>query len=288
MSNHLIIGISGQIGYALFSILKENHTVYGTYNSYSGDLFDDYATQLDISDNDAVARLINYCQPDVIWLPGAITNVDFCENNEDLSYQVNVAGVQHVANAIKDKPCSLVFFSSDYIFDGYSGPYKEIDVPNPQNIYGQHKLLAENIVKEIPSLIIRTSWVYGLDLSKKNFVYRLVQNLSEGKKANIRPDSSCPTYASDLAQCAIAMVEGGHNGIINICGPKAVDKYSWAVEIAESFGLDVSLIEKDLSSSPIKRPQYGGLDISKLQQIVSTPMRSFSDCVEEMKKNVSH
>jgi len=288
MQTHLIIGISGQVGYALFSVLKGQNKVYGTYCNYSGDLFDNYAEPLDISNAEEVERIINTYHPDVIWLPGAITNVDFCEKNEDLSYQVNVLGVQNVVNSIKGKNCLLVFFSSDYIFDGFAGPYKEIDEPNPQNIYGKHKLLAENVVRSVWSLVIRTSWVYGPDLSGKNFVHRLVHNLSEGRKAAIRPDSSCPTYSIDLAQCAIDVVNNGYSGIINICGPRAMDKYNWAVEIAESFGLDTDLIERDLSASDIKRPQYGGLNISKLKQITSIQMRSFSNCVEEIKNHVGY
>src|SRR5258706_3771678 len=160
MSRSLIIGASGQVGWHLTNILTElNHEFTATHynSSIENSIF------LNICNKEDVFRWIETINPSVIYFPAAITNVDYCEQNPEKSYEINVLGVENIVEATRYLEAQLVFFSTDYIFDGRNGPYSEEDIPAPLCVYGRQKLIAENIIamKLTNYIIIRTTVVYG-------------------------------------------------------------------------------------------------------------------------------
>ena len=139
-----IIGASGMIGEALHKIYSRKE-----YDIVGGDkeVLENDCMFVDITERDSVRRLISQVKPDIVTLTAALSHVDYCEEFPQESEKVNVDGVQNVLDAIDKEKVSIVYFSSDYIFDGLNGPYAEIDEPNPLCVYGRHKLIAEKLVQ---------------------------------------------------------------------------------------------------------------------------------------------
>lgn len=274
MSISLIIGASGLVGNHLKQALeKHGETVVGTSVDDSSNNF----ILLDIQSGPAVDQLVQRIRPTVVYVAAALTNVDYCEQHPDESYAVNVLGIRHVVQAARRVGALVVFFSSDYIFDGTSGPYSEDDPPRPLSIYGQHKILGELLVSQQATrfIIIRTTVVFGTEHEGKNFIYRLHQTLTSKQTLLVPVDQvGTPTYAPNMAAIVIALVAKGAKGVYNIVGPTVVDRFVFAREAAAVFGLDATLIRpvKTIElGQAAKRPLKGGLRIKKVSSIVDIP-----------------
>lgn len=298
---HLILGASGQIGEELSKTLSKEDIV-GTYHSKEPKYISIPTFRLDITDYKAVVSAVQSHKPDVVWLPAAVTHVDKCERDNS-AFETNVCGPWNVVQACNqfNKP-TIVFFSTDYLFDGKSGPYDEAAISNPLNGYGFQKLRAEHLLGTMYShfIIIRTCWVYGPESQGKNFVERLVNNLREGKTATIRPEFSCPTYAPDLAKAAFDVLKAfkgkhyktGLRQVINIAGPDLVSKDEWARDIARKFDCDPELIVTSHVMSHellnvATRPTLGGLKTDRLKKVIGRQLRNYNECLEEMNVQLS-
>ena len=184
---HLVIGASGLIGSYLCKDLmarneaKNNLHVVGTYcfNKKEGNF---PFVKMDLTDKEGTENLIRAIKPDYIWLCSSFTDVNGCEEDPEKSFEVNVNGPVNVANIAKEIDAKLIFFSSDYIFGG-KGYALPDSIPNPMNVYGKHKLLAEHYISTICNKwqIIRTSCVFGVHPDNKNFAARLLQAAKDGE-----------------------------------------------------------------------------------------------------------
>lgn len=305
---HLIIGASGQIGEQLSQkLLRSREEVIGTY--FSTSLFGTNNSQgftsqipagknfiLDIRKANDVKRLIDDVKPQFVYLPAAATNVDYCQQNPQISQEVNVGGVKNVVDALKtfSQPPLLVFFSTDYLFDGISGPYLETDLPNPICEYGRQKLMAEHYIGTHSErfLIIRTNWVFGNETQGKNFVQRLVQNLRDGNTAQIPADEfGTPTSAQDLVSLTLHLAPEVlyRSCLVNIAGSDFVSKYEFARQAAIIFELDpalISPIESFQLSRPAPRPLRGGLVVDKISDMVRKPI-GYLEALARMKHSAT-
>jgi dTDP-4-dehydrorhamnose reductase len=211
-----------------------------------------------------VKQVVAHAEPEVIINCAAITNVDACETERELAWKVNVGGVENIVEAARRTDATIVHISSDYIFDGKSGPYSEDDRPEPLSYYGKSKLAGENVlrVSGLKYLIARTMVLYGYAPGvKPNFVLWLIQSLEKKTPVRIVDDQyGNPTLADDLAYGLIRGMELGRTGIYNIAGREIVNRFEFAQRIARVFGLDESLI------SPIKTAQ--------LRQPAHRPLKS--------------
>lgn len=277
---HLVVGQSGQVGEHLFNSIRASGTwILGTYSSCPVD----GACPLDIRDRSQIELLLKSAKPSVVYLPASITNVDYCEANPEESYKTNVDGIYNVLEVANKVGAKLVYFSSDYIFDGKSGPYEEDDITNPICVYGRHKLLAERYItfESDNYLIIRTTGVYGWEKQGKNFVYRLINTLKEGKTIRVPTDQiSTPTYAPNLAQVVVELVEKGKSGVYNVAGTQRCSRYEFACEVARIYDLDTSLIypvsTKELNQSA-PRPLEAGLIVDKAREQVDTRLVGYEE-----------
>lgn len=259
----LVIGASGLVGGHLLRILNDRGArVEGTYRGHSAPGL----SPLNICDAEAVRACIELTQPEVIYLPASLTNVDYCELHPDESFAVNVQGVRNVIASVGG--ARIVYFSSDYVFAGDAGPYCETDSVHPLNVYGKHKVLAEQALPE-NALIIRTTVAYGWELEGKNFVYRLQKVLGEGNELRVPVDQlGNPTYAPNLALATVVLAEKGARGIQNVAGPKRVSRYEFALEVARVLGLNSSLIRPVTTSGlhqSALRPLNAGMISDKAQ-----------------------
>lgn len=281
----LIIGASGCLGGILYQDFKKLGPVVGTYCGHAwGDL-----VHLDVTDATEVRRVLTESRPNVVLHCGALTHVDGCEEKPDVSQRINVEGTRNVVEAIRNTGVKYVFFSSDYVFDGKAGPYREEDATNPIQVYGRHKLDAERIIKNrlTKYLILRVHGVFGWERQGKNFVQRLIENLRAGKNATIPNDQfGSPTYAPNLSEALQELVRKDMRGIYHLTGTTVLDRYAFSCLIAKVFELDEKLIIPKTTAElnqKAPRPLKSGLLVEKAKRELKTRLWSTEEALRHMK-----
>ena len=269
MKRVLICGSNGLLGQRL-SLLLSNNTTYEVLNTSRerSFVFDDRLydyTQLDITQKGDVKSLVTSFQPSVIINAAAATNVDWCETHREEAWNINVVGVENLVEASRKVGAKLIHVSTDYVFDGKSGPYAEDAQPNPISYYGKAKLASENVTRAggIPYAIVRTIVLYGSGIQvKNNFALWVVNSLRSGQHIRCVDDQiSNPTHVSDLAHAMLKIFELERTGLYHVCGGETISRYDFAVKAAVVFGLDRSLVERIKSSQlaqPAPRPMVTG------------------------------
>ncbi len=277
MKRILICGSNGLLGQRLALMLSTQtefevlNTSYHRSFVFDPQLFD--YTQLDITKKSDAKSLISSFHPDVIFNAAATTNVDWCESHRDQAWKVNVVGVENLLEATRKVGARLIHVSTDYVFDGKHGPYKEDDAPNPISYYGKTKLAGENAIRisGVPSAIVRTIVVYGNMIGKRgNFALWVIGNLRSGQPIRCAVDQvSSPTYVGDLASGLIRIFELDRDGIYHICGAEQMSRYDFARKIADIFSLDGSLIQPVRTAElkqPAPRPLVTGFVTTKAEE----------------------
>ncbi|MEK7850587.1 MAG: sugar nucleotide-binding protein, partial [Deltaproteobacteria bacterium] len=171
----------------------------------------------------------------------------------------------------------MVYISTDYVFDGENGPYREDDAPNPLGYYAWTKLEGEGITAFTPhNLIIRTTGVYSADPDSLNFVMQVIKRLGAGESMRVPSDQyGNPTLADNLAEGIMALLTLVKTGIYNVAGSDFMDRYSFALLIADVFGLDktlVSPIDTRSLGQKAKRPLRAGLVVEKIEKETGVKM----------------
>jgi len=239
----VVIGASGQVGGLLLQRCRNNGwECLGTAFQHGSEGL----LTLDIRDAHAVAGCLRDATPDVVFLPAALTFVDYCETHPDECLAINVEGPANVARALLAQGGRLVFYSTDHVFGAREAAYAEDEPAAPLSVYAKSKAAAEERVRTLlpdGHLILRTSWVFGPEKQRKNFVYRAVRTLRVGQELLAPRDQfGQPTYSVDLADTAVAMAERGLRGTFHAVGPAQVTRLQFAQLIARVFGLDGKLI----------------------------------------------
>ncbi len=164
----------------------------------------------------------------------------------------------------------MTFLSTDYVFDGSSGPYGELDTTNPINVYGAHKLEAEAAVlgTDQRNLVVRSCQVFGNDPRRRNFVIAVVDRLRNGEQVEAAGDLfGTPTYAPDLARAVIDLTLRGAAGVWHAAGESFLSRYELATRVAVAFDCDggmIAEVQTDRMSDPVNRPRRAGLRNDRL------------------------
>ncbi len=240
----LITGANGMLGRALVEKLGERYAVKGI-------TIDD----ADITDLDAIAKVITKIKPALVIHAAAYTKVDECESNISLAYRVNAIGTRNVAIACQGIDASMVYISTDYIFDGTKdSPYVEFDPANPLSIYGNSKLAGEVFVQQVLSrfYIIRTAWLYGE--GGANFVDTIINKAKTEKQLKVVDDQrGSPTYTKDLADKIGEVISREGYGIYHITNSGSCSWFEFAKKIVEiSLKKNRSYMTYKTSIVPIK------------------------------------
>lgn len=286
MKKALIIGASGLVGSYLLRKARDAYETIGTFHNCPASGL----IKLDVTDNISVKKTISEFDPDFVFFLGAMANVDLCEQEKGLCRLVNVEGVKNVAFAVKECGSKLIFYSTDYVFDGKSGPYKEDSRESPVSVYGKSKLMAEEIIKSSLKdfLIIRTSCVFGWHAQEKNFILTLIKKIKNREVINAAVDQiTTPTYARDLADVSLKLAGADKNGIYNAAGSSFISRYDLALAAADIFCLDKGLIravKTEELSQKAKRPLNGGLDVSKIEKELGIIMPTAQSGLLRMKE----
>ena len=282
----LVIGASGQVGAALAARLRaRGHTVVGTH----GRVPQADTKPLDLTDTDATARLIDEIAPDWVFCPAGLTFVDYCEERPDEAFRVNRDAPASAARAAAARGAGFVYYSTEYVFDGTAGPYAEDDAVGPVSVYGASKLEGERgVMGANPrALVLRTTVVYGPEPQGKNAVYQLLRRLRAGERMRVPADQvTSPTYNVDLAAATVELVERGAGGIFHVAGETVVDRYAFARQACEVFGLDASLIEPVTTAALAQRaarPLQAGLRVDRVRAVIATPLRGPAQALPAMR-----
>ncbi len=289
----LITGASGLYGSKLAQIaLSKNFEVYSS-DIQSLSIYGNYV-KLDISGKEQVDEAFKTIKPDVVIHAATLTDVDKCELNKELAWKVNVEGTKNIVEASKTTGSFLIYISTDYVFGGETGRYKETDSPNPINYYGVTKLKAEEIVKtQKEYFIARPSVMYGSTpaAGKVNFALWIIESLRKGERVKIITDQwNTPTLNTNLAEMTLEVVERKLTGIYHLCGATRVSRFEFAEKIADVFSLDKSLIDKVLSSQftmPAKRPMDSSLDTLKAKQTLQHKPLEMDVALNQLKFELS-
>lgn len=207
MKKILVTGCNGQLGRAIRKEYAASDVEFINTDVVAGNGI----VSLDITNIDAVMEMVKDTKPDIIINCAAHTNVDKCEEQQDLAYKINAIGPRNLSIASSEIGAKMIHISTDYVFEGNgTRPYTEFDAPNPVSAYGKTKLEGENFVKEFAKkhFILRTAWLYG---DGKNFVKTMLALAENHDELNVVCDQvGTPTSAVELAKM-IHYLEGTEN-----------------------------------------------------------------------------
>jgi dTDP-4-dehydrorhamnose reductase len=252
-----IFGATGLLGRALM-------------REWQGDKLNGLGSRdVDIRSEEQVRASILH-SPDWVILAAAYTDVDGCETNPELAFDVNCRGAVNVVRAAAQVNARVIFLSTDYVFDGAKNRPYEIDDPlAPQSVYGQTKAAAEvDIRKILPEVcILRTSWVFGV--GGKCFPETILTLAKTRKELDVVNDQrGCPTYTIDLARIIIQLCRKGANGTVHATNSGECTWFDFAREIVNSAGLKTQVrpSTSDQFARPARRPAYSVLSPASLQR----------------------
>jgi dTDP-4-dehydrorhamnose reductase len=271
----LITGSNGLLGQKLVHYCTKNNidflaTSFGS--NRNSKIKDGEYRSLDITKSNEVKDVLTNYKPTHIINTAALTNVDKCEEDIEGCHTINVEGVANLLRYAQIQNCHLQQISTDFIFDGVDGNYSEESEPNPLSEYGNSKWLAEQKIfssgyKNFS--IVRTSVVYGVgeNLSKSNIVLWAVDELKKGKPLKIVDDQfRAPTFAEDLANGCMSIIELNKKGVFNLTGPSTFSMFEFVVQIAEYLKApknSVKPITSEILNQKAPRPKKSGLDLRK-------------------------
>lgn len=258
----LVTGTQGFLGYYLVQLLlstKDDVIATGKGENHLPFLGQPhfFYHPMDFTDPFAVHDVFEKTQPNVVIHAGAMANVDACEQNQWQAYVTNVAGTLNLLANAEECKAHFIFISTDFVFDGESGPYDETSEANPVNFYGKTKFEAEDAVKEYPFnwAIVRTVLIYGNNpTGRDNILTAVKKKLSIGETYSAVDDIvRTPTYVGDLAKGIAAIIEKSKTGIYHLSGKDVLTPYQMACNAARYLQLDVSLIKK-VNAADLKLP----------------------------------
>jgi dTDP-4-dehydrorhamnose reductase len=313
MQRILITGTNGLLGQKLVYLLLErnltNAKQYQIIATSKGEnrLVNKKGYQyfeLDITNEFEVDKVFSQTKPHVVINTAAMTNVDQCEKERKACDLINVDAInfqikalEKLQHAEKNYRPHFIHLSTDFVFDGETGPYSENDKPNPVSYYGMSKYKAETLVQEcaLNWSIVRTIIVYGVvdNMSRSNLVLWAKSALQKGEKINVINDQfRAPTLAEDLAEGCMLIADKKANGIYNISGRDTYSILDLVYQVADFWQLDKSLIQVVSSSTlnqPAKRPPRTGFILDKAINNLGYKPKSFREglnIIDKQLKNI--
>lgn len=230
--------------------------------------------QLDVCDTEQIHEVFKNFSPEYLINCAAVTGVDDCEIHREICWRVNADAVGNLARICYHQGIRLLQISTDFVFDGREGPYREHDRPHPVNFYGKSKLAGENATRAAGGgkwTIVRTNVLYGTAVKTKrlDFVQWVIDHLSRKEPIHVFTDQwRTPSYTYDLVKGILQLVHFQKAGVYNLSGREFISMYEFAQSIAQVFDLDHTLILPTVQhATPQKapRPGYTGLVILKAE-----------------------
>lgn len=276
MPKFLLIGQNGTLGTAFKQLLPSEDTAAPERD------------RLDITNQEQVQNFFTEHQPEVVINCSAYTNVDGAESDFSTAYQINAEAVGYLSAACNQIKARLIHFSTGMVFGGTNPTgYNESDTPNPINKYGESKLAGEKIIQNTAQkyYIVRTEWLYGKPVSetaKKSFVEIMLDLGQTGKVKAVNDETGKPTWAKDLAQAVIDLIDSKReNGLYHLTNEGVASREDWTKEIYVQKGMSVEIesVPGSTFPRPAKRPEFELLNNTKLPKL-----RSWQEALAEYLK----
>lgn len=269
MMKYAIIGANGQLGTDLVNVLsKQGHDVIElTHQDISIEQFDN------------VRRVLTTIQPDVILNTAAYHNVPLCEEHPKIAFAVNALGALHVAKIAGEIGAAVVYYSTDYVFDGAKyAPYHETDSPNPLNIYAATKLSGEFLTLNYhqKSYVIRISGIYGrvpCRAKGENFVMKMIRLAKEKPEVRVVSDEVLtPTPTYEIALKTVLILNSEQYGLYHLTCEGSCSWHEFAQEIFSVLKIQTPLYEASVQDfpSPVRRPFYSVLENKKFNALAGS------------------
>ncbi|MDZ4858106.1 MAG: dTDP-4-dehydrorhamnose reductase [Candidatus Hydrogenedentes bacterium] len=273
----LILGAGGQLGRDLLRIFRADYHVVALTHA-----------QLNIVEGESVQLAVRDARPDLVLNAAAYTDVEKAEDNERTAFHVNANGAQRIAEASAALEVPVVYFSTDFVFDGTKDkPYGPTDTANPTSVYAKSKLRGEENTRwhNPQSFVIRTAWLYGP--GGNNFVEKIVS--AAGSRPSLRvvdDEFGSPTYTRDLAEAAHALVQTRAYGIYHAVNEGSCSRFEFAQAIVKEAGLSTPVEPCPASEYPMKaaRPRYSVLSNAKLESACGMVMPHWRDALARYMK----
>lgn len=270
----LITGSSSLLGYGLIKKVPLGFQIFLTHHKNPLRFGNLKSFPLEITNKKETNKLISKLKPGVIIHAAAISDVDWCQKNQEEAWQINVSGTENVARASDKIGSKLVFISSNAVFDGKKPPYNEKSKTNSINFYGYTKIEGEKILTNLlsPYLIVRLITMFGWQPkgARENPVTWELNQLSAGKTLYMVNDRFLtPLYNISAATAIWKLIQNKKTGIYHVAGADRVSRYNWAKLTAEIFGFDSNRIipvKSDFFKSLTERPWDTSFETKKLQE----------------------
>ena len=284
-----MIGGSGLLGQHLMrEASTRGYRAHGTFSSEPVS----HLIPLDVKDLRAIRDILSRVRPAVVVVAAAMTSVDGCESHPDLAERVNSVAPGEIANATRKLGARLVHFSTDYVFDGRSGPADETTPPSPINVYGRTKLEGErNVLAAAPdALVIRTCANFGWNRvrAKENSVTWILNGLRAGKALPLFTDQRVsPSYVPHVARVAFDLLEKGESGIYHAASRGCLTRFEVGEAVCRAFALRTSLLrESTLAEAGLvaPRPQTSCLVSRRLERFPHIPQPTLHEALEDMRR----
>ena len=298
MKKIVITGSNGLLGQTLVNLLLKDQNEYQVFGISRGENRsgrNDFSYHsIDITQFDQLKNCLVSIKPDFVINTAAMTNVDACEDSKDECTRLNVEAVNYLCKISNELNIHLIHISTDFIFDGLKGYYKETDIANPLSFYGASKLKSEIILQDsdIQYTILRTILVYGKvnNLGRNNIVLWVKEMLENKKEITIVDDQfRMPTYVEDLAMACKIVIDKKATGTFNISSNKLLSVFEIAKQIAKVFHLNEDLI-KPISTSTLNQkapsPAKTGFDLTKTNSQLNFFPKSFKEDLERFKQSI--
>lgn len=287
MKKILVTGCNGQLGRAIRKEYAASDVEFINTDVVEG------VVSLDITDVDAVLKLVRAEKPDVIINCAAHTNVDKCEEQWDLAYKINAIGPRNLSIAATEADAKMIHVSTDYVFEGNgTRPYTEFDAPNPVSAYGKTKLEGENFVKEFAKkhFILRTAWLYG---DGKNFVKTMLALAENHDELNVVCDQvGTPTSAVELAKMIHYLESTENYGTFHATCEGDTNWADFAEAIFKRAGKNVKVNHvtskqyKEMNPASANRPAYSILEDYMIKLTSDFVMADWQDALDVYMKEL--
>lgn len=268
-----IVGASGLIGQALHRRLKNGYRILGTCHSRPREGL----VSLDICRRE-FSILDDF---DWVIVAAGISNIDRCKLERQRAYQVNVEAVLSMVEYLARRRIRVVYLSSDQVFDGTKGNYREEDLANPINEYGRMKWQVERQCRQIQPdcLILRLSKTYGADRNEGGILAEVIDTLRQGKPYAAAVDQVFnPTHVDWLARKIESAVSRNLTGLYHLADPRIESRYAFACRVARESGFDPDRIQR-ISLADLRFPESRGLNsslnVSRILNALSEPVADY-------------
>jgi dTDP-4-dehydrorhamnose reductase len=289
MKKIFVTGGSGLLGSNIINMALSKFDVYSNYNINKVELKRVSFHKIDLSQPDEI-KIIEEINPDLIVHCAALTNVDYCEKDADMAYKINVLATVNLIKIAKKIKAHVIYISTDSIFDGEKGNYRENDTKNPLNLYGKTKSEAEDKVLSgyDNSCIIRTN-IYGWNrlVDKFSLAEWIMNKLKRNEMVpGISDVFFTPILVNDLSNIIFKLYNKRYKGVLHVGSRDKCSKFDFAFKLARIFEFNKELVQP-ISIDDLKLKALRGrdmsLDVSKVKRYLQVELPSIEEGLKKMK-----